>query len=176
MQRAKTNFRWTGSWLTVTTSIDPSGDASSSAETLDAVLRELEARRLAGYDLDIAGAAYLPLDVVVAFCAAPGYNAADVQKRLETALAAFFDPDNFSFGDSVFASRLYSAAMAVAGVESVRIVRLAPLHAADPVRDTARNLQRGLLAVGADQVVRLDHNPNHPERGTLVIRPLGGHA
>jgi hypothetical protein len=99
-----------------------------------------------------------------------------VQKRLEQALASFFDPDNFSFGDSVFVSRLYAAAMAVAGVESVRIARLAMLHAADPDRDTTNNLKQGRLAVGSDQVVRLENDRNHPERGTLVVRPMGGHS
>ncbi|HYK05714.1 MAG TPA: baseplate J/gp47 family protein [Thermoanaerobaculia bacterium] len=176
VQRARTIFRWTGSWLTVFTAIDPTGEEDSSRETIAAVLRVLDARRLAGYDLEIVAASYLPLDVIVGFCAQPAYNTADVQKRLEEALAAFFDPDNFSFGDSVFVSRLYSAAMAVQGVESVRIARLSTLHAADPVRDTATNLAQGFLAVGGDQVVRLENDRNHPGRGTLSVRPMGGHA
>jgi hypothetical protein len=99
-----------------------------------------------------------------------------VQKRLEAALAAFFDPDDFSFGDSVYVSRLYRAAMQVAGVESVQIARLAILHAADPVRDTETNLRKGRLEVGPDQVIRVENDRNHPERGTLVVRAMGGRA
>ncbi|HKR66713.1 MAG TPA: baseplate J/gp47 family protein [Thermoanaerobaculia bacterium] len=176
VQRAKTTFRWTGSWLTVTTAIDARGEDESSTSTIAAVERVLDARRLAGYDLEIAAAADLPLDVVVGFCAAAGYNTADVQRRLESALAAFFDPDNFSFGDAVFVSRLYGAAMAVAGVESVRISRLATLHAANPDRDTATNVRQGFLAAGSDQVIRVENDRNHAERGTLSVRAMGGHA
>jgi len=176
VQRAKTTFRWTGSWLTVTTAIDARGEDESSAATIASVTRVLEARRLAGYDLEIGAADDLPLDVVIGFCAAANYNIADVQRRLESAMAAFFDPDNFSFGDPVFVSRLYAAAMAVAGVESVRIARLATLHSADPDRETARNLQQGFLAAGGDQVVRVENDRNHAERGTLAVRAMGGHA
>jgi len=177
IQRATATFRWTGSWLTVTTAIDPRGSSGASAEVIAAATRALDARRLAGYDLEILSARYLPLDVIVDFCAAPRFNAADVQRRLIAALAgganAFFNADNFSFGDDVFASRLFAAAMSVAGVESARIRRLALLHAANPNADTARNLQQGFLAVGGDQVILLDNDRNHPERGALQVVPAG---
>jgi len=63
--------------------------------------------------------------------------------------------------------------MAVAGVESATITRLARLHAARSDQDTKRNLQQGFLLVGGDQIIRLDNDRNFPENGTLFIRAKG---
>jgi hypothetical protein len=63
--------------------------------------------------------------------------------------------------------------MALAGVESAQITRLARLHAAHPDRETAINLARGFLSTGSDQIVRLDNDRNFPENGSLSVRPKG---
>ena len=68
---------------------------------------------------------------------------------------------------------LLAAVMAVPGIESAQIVRLARLHAAQPERDTASNLRQGFLAVGPNEIIRLDNDRNFPENGTLTIRPKG---
>jgi len=182
IQRATAAFRWTGSWLTVGLAADPRG-AESLAPALGAALRDrLESGRLAGYDLAVSGAAYVSLDLALEFCVAPGGRASDVQQALEQALGnhdlgggrrGFFHPDNFSFGDRLYVSALLAAVMAVPGVESAQVTRLARLRAAEPDRDTAANLRQGFLPVGPGEIVRLDNDRNFPERGTLDIRPRG---
>ena len=182
IQNAKANFRWTGSWLTLTLAIDPRGSEGSIDQLRGPLLDYLDARRLAGYDLEIIGALYVPVDLALEFCLKPGFIPADVQQAIEVALSdaelpggnkGLFHPDNFSFGDYVYVSRIFAAVMAVPGVESAQITRLAKLHAAFPDRDTKRNLLQGFLAVGADQIVRLDNDRNFPENGTLFIRAKG---
>ena len=85
----------------------------------------------------------------------------------------FFHPDNFSFGDDLYVSRIYAAVMSVRGVESARIERLARLHAADSDADTQSNLTQGFLAVGTNEIVRLDNDRNFPENGVLTLQVLG---
>src|SRR5262249_18632832 len=182
IQNAKANFRWTGSWLTLTLAIDPRGTEESIEQLRRPSLEYLDTRRLAGYDLEIIGALYVPVDLAIEFCLKPEFLPGDVQEAIELALSTselpggnkgLFHPDNFSFGDFLYVSRIFAAVMAVPGVESTQITRLAQLHAAFPDRDTKRNLLQGFLAIGADQVMRLDNDRNFPENGTLFIRAKG---
>ncbi len=183
VQRATAAFRWTGSWLTVRLAVDPLGGESLSSRLSRSLRDHLETARLTGYDLAVAGAVYVPVDLAVVFCVAQGARASDVHQTLQQALAThdraaggkgFFHPDNFSFGDHLYVSRLLAAIMAVPGVESAQITRLARLHAAEPERDTRTNLRQGFLSIGPDEIVRLDNDRNFPEHGVLAIRPRGG--
>ncbi|HUZ03386.1 MAG TPA: hypothetical protein VMU89_23830 [Thermomicrobiaceae bacterium] len=183
IQRANADFHWTGSWLTVTLAVDPAGSEGLTDPLRRSLLTYLDGRRLAGYDLDVRRALYVPVDLAVEFCVAPDHRAADVQQGLELALSnrvltgdarGFFHPDNFSFGDPVYVSRLYQATMAVPGVESAQITRLARLWAAHPDVETATNLRQGYLGVAVDEIARLDNDRNLPQNGTLAIGPKGG--
>lgn len=182
VQTAKANFRWTGSWLTPTLAIDPINSEALSNELRNALIDFLYARRLAGYDLEVVGAKFIPIELVIEFCLKPGFLPADVQHAIEAALSSsdissdtigFFHPDNFGFGDKLYISRLFAAIMAVPGVESAQITRLARLHAAHPELETADNLAIGFLNVGSDQIIQLNNDHNFPERGTLVVRAKG---
>jgi hypothetical protein len=182
IQRANAAFRWTGSWLTVTLAVDPRGTEGLTPELRRALLDSLATRRLAGYDLEVIGAVYVPVDLAIEFRTTPGSGAADVQQTLLQVLSnadlagggkGFFHPDNFTFGDHLYVSRIFAVVMAAPGIESVQITRLVRLHAAQPERDTAINLRQGFLAVGPHEIIRLDNDRNFPENGTLAIRPKG---
>jgi hypothetical protein len=181
IRRAKAAFRWTGSWLTVTLGVDPRSAPGLTPDLRSGLFAYLDTRRLAGYDLEINTPAYLPVDLILNFCTSPGFFPAAVQQQIELVLSnsvlpggakGFFHPDNFSFGDSLYASRLYVAVMAVPGVNSVGITRLARFHAAFPDRETQANLTQGYLAAGPDQIIRLDNDRNFPENGVLTIQSL----
>ena len=182
IQRANAAFRWTGSWLTVTLAVDPRGTEGLTPELRSTLLEALATSRLAGYDLEIIGADYVRVDLALEFSTTPGSRAADVQQMLQQVLSntdlpgggkGFFHPDNFTFGDNLYVSRIFAAVMGVPGIESAQIVRLVRLHAAQPDRDTASNLRQGFLAVGPNEIIRLDNDRNFPENGTLTIRPKG---
>jgi hypothetical protein len=70
-------------------------------------------------------------------------------------------------------SRIYEAVLAVPGVRSAQIARMAQSHAAQPDKETTANLAKGFLAAGVDQVIRLDNDRNFPQNGTLTIVPQG---
>lgn len=176
-------YEWTGSWLTVKVTAQPaSGD---ELDPLDAagLLSYLDNRRLAGYDIDIVPASFVPLQLEIQACAEPGYVAVDVKRNLEQALGAgtlvdgrpaVFNPRNFTFGQRVDVSKIFGAAMAVPGVRSMTIRVLAPLHSADPQGDTTAAVRAGSLPIGADLVARLDNDPNFPEHGRLTVVVEGG--
>jgi hypothetical protein len=182
IQRADAAFRWTGSWLTVTLTVDPRETEELTGELRRALVDFLDDRRLAGYDLEVRRPLFVPVEVAVEVCLAPGARDADVEEALRRALGSaelpdgrrgFFHPDNFSFGDRLSVSRLFAAIMAVPGVESARIVRLARWRSPHADQETSANLRQGHLEVGPDQIVRLDDDPNFPENGALAVRAIG---
>ena len=182
IHRAKATFSWTGSWLSATLAVDPAGGMPLGADLAASLGTYIDERRLAGYDVAIVPTIYLPVDLIVSFCAARGFRPADVEASLLQALSnqilpggkqGFFHPDQFSFGDDLHVSQLFSAIMAVPGVNSATITRLARLHAAQPEAETATNLANGALQLAPDQILRLDNDRNFPQNGTLTILPKG---
>jgi predicted phage baseplate assembly protein len=182
IQRAKASFQWTGSWLTVALAVDPFSTDGLTPTLADGLQGYLGARRLAGYDLQISGPAYLPIDLQIQFSVAPGAQSSNVQEALEQVLSntvlpdgskGFFQPENFTFGQNLYISKIFAAVMGVPGVQSAQITRLARLHSAQPDAETAANLAMGFLAAGADQIIRLDNDRNFPQNGTLTVVPTG---
>jgi predicted phage baseplate assembly protein len=182
IQRANASFRWTGSWLTVTLAVEPRSTEVLAPELRNSLLAYLDGRRLTGYDLELTGPIYVPVELELEFCTLPGFFPDDIAQALQTALSnrvlpgggtGFFHPDNFTFGDNLYISRLFETVMSMPGVEAARIVTLARMHSARAEAETAANLRQGFLAVGPSQIVRLDNDRNFPENGSLLLRPLG---
>lgn len=180
VQRAKAQFRWTGSWLTVFITVDRlSGKAVDGDPVFAAdLLRHLDRYRMAGYDLELLDPVFAPLDLKLFVCVKPASFKSDVRQALNSlfsnrALAsgepAFFHPDRFSFGDSLFLSRVVAAAMAVEGVASVELQRFQRQN-----RKAAGELAAGVIAAGAMEILRLDNDPNFPERGKIEFVLEGG--
>jgi hypothetical protein len=185
---AVASFRWTGSWYTVLIGIDPVDDDNVITDARgvtrlepafrQSVLDGLTRYRLAGYDLEIRSARYVPLDLAVQVCARPGYFAADVAHAVVLALSAgvgrggapgFFNAANFSFGQPVYLSRIYAAIEAVDGVDSAKVGRFGR-HG----RAADGELENGVVPIGAWEIARLDNDPSHMENGTLTLTAGGG--
>ncbi|HKH94224.1 MAG TPA: hypothetical protein VKA54_20635, partial [Gemmatimonadaceae bacterium] len=185
---AVASFRWTGSWYTVFVGVDPLDPehviTSARGQTrLDErfrkhVLDSLTRYRLAGYDLEIRSARYVPLDVAIQICAKPGYFRGDVAQAVSVALSAgrrrgqaagLFDPANFTFGEPVYLSRIYAAVERVDGVESATVTVFHP-HGREP----ALELANGSIPIGAWEIARLDNDPSNMENGTLTLTVGGG--
>jgi uncharacterized phage protein gp47/JayE len=179
VQRARADFRWTGSWLTATVAIDPLGSPTPDPALRAEVFALLDARRLAGYDLEVTRAGYAPVELVVDLIPGPGVRAGELVRAAEAALGTaalpggrtgLFHPDNFTFGQSLYVGQIYNAVAGVPGLRAAHIARLSRFGAADFEAQTAANLKRGFLPVRADEIVRLDNDRNFPENGTLLVR------
>ena len=77
----------------------------------------------------------------------------------------FFQPDFFTFGQTVYLSPLYAAAQAVAGVGSVEITTFQ--HQGLP---ETSGLTNGFLAMNRLEIARLDNDPNFAERGIFTFK------
>jgi len=178
VQRAAGTFRWTGSWYTVFVTADRVGGKKVDADFEASLRRHLERFRMAGYDLEVDVPHFVPLDVSLHVCVKPGYFRSAVIGAVREVLSSVilsdgrlgaFHPDNFTFGQPVFASRVVALAQAVEGVESVRLDRFQRLVGPDP--STREN---GVIPIGRLEVAQLDNDPNYRDRGRLLVSAGGG--
>lgn len=180
VQRAAARFRWTGSWYTVFVTIDRDGGLTTTGDpTFAAALRaHLERYRLAGYDLKVADPVYVPLDLALLVCVRPGYFRSNVLAALLRVFSrqpaadgspGFFHPDNFTFGQPLFLSRICAAATAVAGVASIQPVRFQRFG-----RPANHELANGLIPAAPLEILRLDNDRNFPEHGVIEFDLHGG--
>lgn len=178
IQRAGASLRWNGSWYEAQVAVDPRGAGQAEKSLLTEIKRSLERYRRIGHDLRITGARYVPLELALTVCALPHY----LRGHIEAALLAvfsncvlpdgqlgFFHPDNLTFGEGIFVSKLVAAAQAVPGVESATVTKLERYAEGDQ-----GELADGILRLGALEVARLDNDPSFPEHGKLALTIGGG--
>lgn len=179
VQKAAATRRWTGSWHTMFVTIDRARVLPVDAAFEDDLRRYLERFRLAGYDLEIAGPTFVPLDLALRVCVAPGYSRGIVRAALlETfgngerpggAGQGFFRPDNFTFGQPVFLSQVIAAAMGVPGVTWVDVERFGRWG-----QEERGEREAGRIAFGRLEIARLDNDPNRGENGRIEFIMQGG--
>lgn len=178
IQRAAAALVWTGSWYEADVSIDPIGSEDANGTLLKQITRQLRRFRRIGHDLHVKSAHYVPLDLKLEICVLPHYQRAHVkaallevfgQRTLPGGKLGFFHPDNFTFGEGVFLSKIIAAAQSVTGVASVSVTRLQRLF-----ESPNGELAAGVLALRNNEVAQLDNDPNWPERGKLEIELCGG--
>jgi hypothetical protein len=185
VHHATATFRWTGSWHTVFLTVDRRGGLPVDAEFEAELVAFLERFPLAGYDLEVEPPRFVPLDIAFSACVAPGHIRAHVRRALLDALGSralpaggrgFFHPDNFTFGQPVYLSRLVAAAMAVPGVQRVDTVPLpSKRHRFQRWAEPARGeWDEGLIRMGRLEIARLDNDPSLPEHGHLEVFVEGG--
>ncbi|MDF5753129.1 baseplate J/gp47 family protein [Spongiactinospora sp. TRM90649] len=169
VQRATATWRWTGSWHTVFLTVDRVGGADVD-DVFERELRAgLERYRLAGYDLEINGPRYVPLEIGLHVCVAEGHLRTAVRREVLNALTGLFHPDRLTFAQPVYLSPVYATAQAVPGVSSVHAYLFRRLHSPG-----GGGLAAGVLRMGRLEIARLDNNPNFPERGKLTLTIGGG--
>jgi len=178
IQRAAAQLRWNGSWYEMLVVVDPLG--REEADT--ALLKEIEGRlhryRRIGHNLVVQSAIRVSLDIELLICVLPGYLRGYVKaalldvfsnRMLPDGRLGFFHPDNLTFGEGIYLSKLVAAAQAVPGVESVKVNTLQRLY--EPPNGEIEN---GVLPLGPLEVARLDNDPSFPENGRLVLDVRGG--
>ncbi len=181
VQKARAQFRWTGSWYTVFITVDRLGGLPvlDDADFLSGLLGHLNRYRIAGYDLEIREPVFVPLDIRLLICLQPGYYAADIKAQLLQRFSSlinpddsrgFFHPDNFSFGQALYTSQLFAAAMAIDGVRTVQLRRLQRWG-----KVAAGEREAGLVQPADTEILRCDSNPSLPENGAISF-DMGGES
>jgi hypothetical protein len=170
VQGAASSLVWTGSWYEADVAIDPLGSERLSHSLREEIQRSLERDRRMGHDLRVEGAHYVPLRLELALCIKPDYLRAHVLAAAKKALSDFFQPDNLTFGEAVFISRIIAAVMAVDGVAEVKVKRLERLATKTP----APPPDNGILPLLPNEIARLDNDPAIPENGILGFTDVRG--
>jgi hypothetical protein len=175
VSRAAAAYQWTGSWRAVRVTVDPAGALALDDTLAASVYRHLDAVRLIGDDLEVRGPEFVPLDVVVRLCVDRRYWPRDVRFLLEAEFStgyapdgspAFFHPDRWTFGQPLRASEILARAQKVEGVHHVLAVEMRRLYDAAPAGE--------VVAVGPSQIVRVENDPDHRERGVIRFDLRGG--
>jgi hypothetical protein len=185
---AKASFHWTGSWYTVFVAVNPAhtddmiqlpgGGLALTADFEQSITAYLKRFKLAGYDLQVRAASYVPLEIDITLCVAPGYFRGDVEAQVMRLLSNQAYPDGThgffylparDFGQPIYLSRLYEAIDRVAGLESATVTVFKRYWEA-----AGDELAHGVIAVGAFEIPRLDNDRNRPEDGVLKLNAVGG--
>ncbi|MFO0699085.1 MAG: putative baseplate assembly protein [Nitrospira sp.] len=178
VQRAAAQLRWNGSWYEMWVAVDPLG----RDEADPALLKEIEGRlyryRRIGHDLLVRSATRVSVNIELMVCVLPGYLRGHVKaalleifsnRALPDGRLGFFHPDNLTFGDGIYLSRLVAVAQAVPGVESVTVKTLKRLF-----QPPSGELENGVLPLGPFEIARADNDPSLPENGRVDIDVKGG--
>lgn len=178
VQKAGTAFRWTGSWMTVFTAVDPlASEQISTAEHVQLV-DLLNRRRLAGYESYAPPPQYISIDLRIEVCVLDGWLDGDVEAGVLARLGSstrpddnsgFFFADRFTFGTPLYRSRLDAAIQDVAGVSGVRAITYRQRGTFAGFVDLPE-----VLAPAPRQILRVDNDPSWPERGTIRVIAEGG--
>lgn len=183
VQKAVATRRWTGSWHTLFVTVDRVGGRSVDADFEDRLRAFLERFRLAGHDLEIDAPRFVPMDIVLGVCVEPDYLQNEVKQALFEVFGnrdlpdgrrGFFHPDNFTFGQPVYLSRIIATAMAVPGVRWVDAVDDGDKRFrrwGEPARGEA---DAGRIDMARLEIARLDNDPSLPENGRLDFIMEGG--
>jgi hypothetical protein len=178
VQRAGAELRWTGGWYAVRVAIDPRGTLAASPALLERIEKLLQRYRRMGHDVQVVAARYVPIEIEMTICVQPHFLRGHVEAALLDVFQSglrtngepgFFHPDNLTFGDPIYLSRLVAAAQAIEGVESVQVTKLERLFAG-----ANREIELGFLPIGPLEVARLDADPINPENGKLKLDLKGG--
>jgi len=177
VREAKGTVRWTGSWYSAFTSIDPQGVWTPALGK--AVTSNLNRLRMMGVDLVVERAVFVGLRISLEICVDPRFFRGDVYAAVWAALVGgdtcagtpgLLNAANFRFGETVYSSPIIAAAQAVVGVVSVKLLRFERMDM--PTPDGTAPPTR--LTMGAVEVPRCDNDPNHADRGVLLLTMDGG--
>jgi hypothetical protein len=180
IQQAAATFRWTGSWRTVFLTVDRLGGLEVKDDFKNEMRAHMERYRMAGHDLEVDGPLYVSLEIEMTVCAKADYFRGDVKAALLNVFSnrvlpdgtrGVFHPDNFSFGQTVYLSPLYAAALKVEGVAAVKITTFQRQASPDP---NQLALKAGKLTLARLEIARLDNDPNFPERGVFHVNVEDG--
>jgi hypothetical protein len=178
VQRAAATLLWTGSRYEAHVAIDPLGSEQLDAPLLEEIKGYLHRYRRIGHDVVVAAAHYIPLKIAMTICVQPNYLRGHVEAALLDVFSnhvlpqggkGLFHPDNLSFGDNIYLSKLVAVAQSVTGVASVAIDKLERLF-----EGPNGELASGVLPLGPLEIARLDNDPGFPENGTLLLTLRGG--
>ena len=154
--------------------VDPEGQVGLTEPLRQAVHDRIDALRMAGREHFVSAADYVPIEVKLALCAAPGALPHRVRAAVLAALRpgaaarpGFFHPDRLSFGDELDLGQVLAFVQEIPGVRAVKALRFRKLGVSSSGPVEAR------IALGPTEVIRMDGDDDRPETGKLSVLIVG---
>ncbi len=171
VSNAGSAFRWTGSWLTVFTTVDPRATEEVSVDQEIELINLLNRYRLAGYESYALPPRFTSLDLIVVVCARSDAFRGDVEQAVREALSTkqFFNPDAFTFGTPLERSRLEAAVQSANGVGGILSIRFRRRGQTSRFADLLNS-----VSIAKNEILRVDNDPSLPARGSIRIQVEGG--
>ena len=175
---AKGTMRWTGSWYTAFVSVDAASGGSPGTALITSTKNRLNLLRMAGVDLEVEGAILVGLRIVMQICVDGQHFQSDVRNALMNLFisgdqcngkSGLLNPQNFTFGQTIYSSPLIAAAQTVEGVSSVTLTAFQRMD--DPSSDGTAS---GYLTMGRLEIARCDNDPNRLDHGLFTLKMDGG--
>jgi hypothetical protein len=173
IQSAYASIRWTGSWHTAFIAIDRIGGKPVDDIFKQKIMLYFEKYRLAGYDAEITDPTYVPLWIHVNVCIAQNYYWSNVEgalldifsnRVLPDGTKGFFYPDNFSFGQTVYLSKIIETALKIPGVNSITVDTFQRYG-----KLPNNELAKAKIVIAPSEIARLDNDPNFQENGKIAF-------
>ncbi len=167
--QAVAQLHWTGSRTTAVIYVQRRGDQPVDRGFQLELRRWLEPFRVAGHDIEIREANFVPLDIELSIFVKLDHRLETVRKMMTAAFSnrvqpdgtdGFFNPAHFTFGKVVYRSQVIQRAMQVPGVARVDVVRFRRMDSTLDVES---------IPVGPLEIIRLDNDPNNASQGKLVF-------
>ena len=178
VQRAVAVTRWTGSWYTVYVTVDRFGGKEIDEDFKTLVIDVLNKYRLSGYEIEVNSPLYVPLEIEVSVNVSASSFREDVKKALLDTFSStmlpdgskgFFHPDNFTFRQPVYLSKISEAATRVDGVTSVNVTTFKRTDKSDET-----GLTEGIIKIGPFEIIQVENDPNYSDRGKITFTMAGG--
>jgi predicted phage baseplate assembly protein len=178
IKEARGTLRWTGSWYTAFVSLDTVAESGPTDDLLKSTKKSLNMFRMMGVDLEVEGAVIVGLDIELNICVDPNFFQADVETALMqlfitgnqcTGQPGILNPENFTFGQTIYTSRFIAAVQGVEGVASVTMAVFERMD--DPSID---GVAQGFLMLNRLEIARCDNDPNRLDHGIFVLHMDGG--
>ena len=190
VSHAYASYAWTGSWRTVGVAIDLKAGYSWEEQS-DSIKSYLDAVRLIGEDLEVREGQYVALDLYLKACAHADYWPEDLTHALEVEFSdtytaegrpGFFHPDEWTFGQSLYASQVIGRALTVAGIERVLLLSMRRWFSVAGASTTEVTIapedlvtnEVAAIEVEPYEIIQVASDPNHLEKGRIQFEVLGG--
>lgn len=173
LQNAAATLRWTGSGYEVLVVVDPKCRETADPALLCAIAKDLERYRRIGHEVLVKPAHLVPVEIKLEVCVAPHFRSDAVKlalldrfsnRALPGGSLGFFHPDNLTFGQGIYLSRVIAAAQSVSGVRAVRV----SVFRRYQLPGTSA-LDSGVLTLGPLEIAQADNDPNYPEHGGVEV-------
>lgn len=189
VSRAAARYMWTGSWRTVRVTIDPEGTTELSYELRKQISDYLNAVRLIGEDLEIRPPQFVPVEIVVVLCARQDVWREDIKFVLEQEFSdgytpdgrlGFFHPDEWTFGQPLYASQIIGRAMLVDGIEHAVEQKTGTPPGPPTIsvsikrRNSSDPPQESITDIAPNEIILVANDPDHIELGTIRFEVKGG--